>query len=369
MPFIVRENTDLESFAAFPYALYAESPYWTGELKKDVMKLLSPSHPFWFHAERKLFSAYSSDGKMAGRIAAIINHNHNSFHDEKCGFFGFFDCINDEQAAGALFKAAEDWLREKGMDIVRGPANPSSNETWGMLLEGFDSPNVIMMPYNFPYYNELAKKAGYEKEKDLFAFKFITSGGLPERFEKIAQRAMRDGTVKVYLADIKNIDRELEKVKEIYNKAWEKNWGFVPMTQAEIERMAQDLKPLLKPQYLFFAGVKEDPAAFCLILPDFNIPLRPLKGSFTPFNLPVFLWKMLFSIKSGRMLALGVKSEYRNRGLELLMIKKSIECAKELGWDWGELSWTLEDNDKINSVIKAVGGFVYKKYRIYRKKI
>lgn len=369
MPSTVRENTDLESFVSFPYSLYAKNPYWVGELKKDVLNLLSLSHPFWFHAERKLFSAYSSDGKMIGRIAAIINHNHNSFHNEKCGFFGFFDCINDDQVARALFKAAEEWLREKGMDIVRGPANPSSNETWGMLLEGFDWPNVVMMPYNYPYYNELARKSGYEKDKDLLAFKFITSCGFPERFEKIAQRALRDSTVKVFLADVKNIDSEIEKVKDIYNKAWEKNWGFVPMTHAEMEKMAQALKPLLKPQYLFFASVKEDPAAFCLILPDFNIALKSLKGYFTAFNLPVFLWKMLFSIKSGRMLALGVKSEYRNRGLELLMIKKSIECAINLGWQWAELSWTLEDNDKINSIIKAVGGFVYKKYRIYGKKI
>ncbi|NLI10473.1 MAG: hypothetical protein GX447_06955 [Elusimicrobia bacterium] len=369
MSFIVKESQDIKSFVDFPYKLYKKNPYWTGELKKDIVKLLSLSHPFWFHGERKLFCAYSQSGEMIGRIAAIINHNHNSFQEEKCGFFGFFDCIDNSEIACALFTAAENWLKEKGMDFVRGPANPSSNETWGMLYEGFDSPNVIMMPYNFPYYNELVKQAGYSKDKDLLAFKWLTSNGFPERFSKITDRVLRDSSVKVNLVNIEKIDSEIDKLKEIYNKAWEKNWGFVPMTQAEIERMAADLKPLLKPDYLFFASVKEDPAAFCLMLPDFNIPLKSLNGSFNLINIWPFLWKMFFSLKSGRMLALGVKSEYRNRGLELLMIKQAIESAAKMGWYWGELSWTLEDNDKINSVIKAVGGFVYKKYRIYSKKL
>jgi len=369
MPFTVREVQDLESFVAFPYKLYEGHPFWVGDIKKDVLKLLSLSHPFWMHAERKLFMAFDENGSPLGRIAAIVNHNHNSFHNEKCGFFGFFDCVDNIEVAKALFYSVEEWFRKIGMDIVRGPVNPSSNETWGMLIKGFDSTNVIMMPYNFSYYNELAEKAGYTKEKDLFAFKWLTSNGFPERFKKITDRALRDGSVKVNLVDIKKIDLELEKLKDIYNKAWEKNWGFVPMTKAEVEHMASDLKPLLKSDYLFFASVNQNPAAFCLILPDFNIAIKALNGRFTPFNFPVFLWKMFFSIKSGRMIAMGVKSEYRNRGLELLMIKQAIESASKMGWEWGELSWTLEDNDKINSVIKNIGGEIYKKYRIYSKKI
>lgn len=369
MSFTVKETEDIRAFVDFPYRLYSQSRYWVGELKKDVVRLLSPSHPFWFHAERKLFMAFDGSGNIIGRVAGIVNQNHNSFHNEKCGFFGFFDCVDNAEVSQALLRAAEEWLKSRGMDMVRGPANPSSNETWGMLLEGFDSPNMIMMPYNFSYYNDLAEKAGYCKEKDLFAFKWLTSNGFPQRFSKITDRVVRDGSVEINLVDISEIDRELDKLKDIYNKAWEKNWGFVPMTQAEIEHMASDLKPLLKSDYLFFASVKGDPAAFCLLLPDFNIPLKAVRGSLTPFNIPIFLWKMFFSIKKGRMLALGVKSEYRNRGLELLMIKQAIESASRMGWEWGELSWTLEDNEKINSLIRDIGGTVYKKYRIYSKKL
>ncbi|GAB4030031.1 MAG: GNAT family N-acetyltransferase [Elusimicrobiota bacterium] len=369
MSFKIKETQDIKGFAAFPYNLYLKNPFWVGELKNDVVKLLSPSHPFWFHAEKKLFMAFDGEGQAIGRIAAIVNHSHNSFHNEKCGFFGFFDCIDNTEVSGALLCAAENWLKSRGMDMLRGPANPSSNETWGMLVEGFDSPNMVMMPYNFSYYKDLVEKAGYCKEKDLLAFKFLTSKGFPQRFRKITDRVVRDGSVKINLVDIDKIDSELEKLKDIYNKAWEKNWGFVPMTQAEIEHMASDLKPFLKSDYLFFASVKGDPAAFCLLLPDFNIPLKSAHGKLTPFNIPIFLWRMFFSLKSGRLLALGVKSEYRNRGLELLMIKQAIESASRMGWEWGELSWTLEDNEKINSVISNIGGVVYKKYRIYSKKL
>jgi len=364
----IKEIQNLNEFIDFPYKLYKNDPYWIGDLKKDVIKILSPSHPFWLHSERKLFMVYEGN-KAIGRIAAIINHNHNSFQNEKCGFIGFFDCENNKEAANLLFSSAIQWLKTQGMDIVRGPANPSSNEVWGLLIEGFNSSNVIMMPYNYPYYISLFENYGFRKEKDLFAFKFITEHGFPERFEKIVQRSMRSGNITIESVDRKEIDKSLDIVKDIYNKAWEKNWGFVPMTEKEIENMANDLKPILKKEYLFFVKVNNEPAAFCLMLPDFNIALKSLKGKINILNFIPFLYKMFFKLKSGRLLALGVKKEFRYRGLELILIKQAIENAKKLGWEYSELSWTLEDNYKINSIIEEVGGFLYKKYRIYRKDI
>ena len=368
MPLQLKETENLREFVDFPYGLFRKNPYWTGDLKKDVLKLLCQSHPFWRHAEKKLYMAFDG-GRPVGRLAAIINHNHNSFHNEKCGFFGFFDCEDDQAAASALFSKAGEWLRAGGMDFVRGPANPSSNEVCGMLVEGFDSQNLVMMPCNPEYYLKLVENSGFEKEKDLLAFKWLRSSGFPERFERMARRALRDGKVKVEMVDVKNLDGALTKLKDIYNSAWEKNWGFVPMTAEEIDRMAADLGPVLKPEYLFFASVDGAPAAFALLLPDFNIALKGLNGRLTPLNLLPFLYKMKFKLNRGRLLTLGVKKEYRNRGLELLLIRRAYESARKLKWEYGELSWTLEDNEAINSVIEAIGGFVYKKYRIYRKKL
>jgi len=361
-------ESELSGFIDYPFALFRDHPYWVGELKKDTRHLLELGHPFWRHGERKLFMAYRA-GKQVGRIAAIINSAHNSFHSENCGFFGFFDCEEDQEAATALFAAADKYLRAKGMDKVRGPVNPSTNETCGLLLEGFDSTPMIMMPYNPPYYAGLIESAGFSKAKDLLAFQMEVAAGFPDRFEKIINRINRGRNIKVELVDINKLDQAIADLKDVYNSAWEKNWGFVPMTEAELDDLGLALKPMLKPDYLFFARVDGKPAAFCLMLPDFNVPLKKAMGSLTPLTILPFLYKMMFKMHAGRMLTLGVKKEFRGRGLEMFLIKKAIESGKKMGWEYGEMSWTLEDNTLINNTIESVGGKVYKKYRIYEKKL
>ncbi len=359
-------ESELGSFIDFPFALFRDHPYWVGELKKDTLHLLELGHPFWRHGERKLFMAYRS-GRPAGRLAAIVNSAHNSFHGENCGFFGFFDCEEDKEAAAGLFAAAEKYLRAKGMDKVRGPMNPSTNETCGMLLEGFDSPPMIMMPYNPPYYAGLIEAAGFTKAKDLLAFRMEVAAGFPDRLEKIITRLGRGGNITVDLVEIKKLDAAIADLKDVYNSAWEKNWGFVPMTEEELDDLGQALRPMLKPDYLFFARVDGKPAAFCLMLPDFNVPLKAARGSLNPLTILPFLHKMMFKIRAGRMLTLGVKKEFRGRGLEMFLIKKAIESGKKMGWEYGEMSWTLEDNTIINNTIESIGGRVYKKYRIFEK--
>ena len=372
MNIIVKElpAAELTAFIDFPYRLFADHPFWVGELKSDTKKLLSSGHPFWRHAEAKLFMAFEETGagpRSLGRIAAIINSRHNAFHNEKCGFFGFFDCEDNEQAAGALFEAACRWLKEKGMDLARGPVNPSTNETCGMLVEGFDSPPMIMMPYNPPYYAKLSEAAGFMKAKDLYAWRCPATADFPERLEKIAARATRGLDVSIEPVDIKNIDASMGELKEIYNSAWEKNWGFVPMTDEELNDMAAALKPVLRPGCLSFARVGGKAAGFSLLLPNLNTALRRARGSLNALNILPFLWSMKFSVTSGRLIALGVTGEFRNRGLEILLTRYSAAAAKKMGWEFGELSWTLEDNDSINTVIAAAGGVIYKKYRIYEK--
>lgn len=370
MPVKIREiaEEDLGVFIDYPYALFRENPYWAGELKKDVRHLLSTGHPFWRHAERKILMAFR-DGRPAGRIAAIVNQAHNNFHSDRTGFFGFFDCENDKEISGALFAAAGAWLKAKGMDSAVGPVNPSTNETCGMLSEGFDFPPMVMMPYNPAYYLELAEAAGFTKAKDLFAYKYATADGFPDRLEKIVARMNRGGKVTVHFSNVKDIDAALAEVKNVYNSAWEKNWGFVPMTDEELDDMAEAFRPVLKPEYLFFAHFDGKPAAFCLMLPDFNIALKHVNGSLNPLNILPFLYRFSFKLNRGRMLTLGVKQEFRGKGIELLMIKQAILSAKKLGWEYGEMSWTLEDNELINNVIEALGGKVYRKYRLFEKKL
>ncbi len=361
-------DSKLHHFVNFPYRMFARDPYWTGEFIKDTTHLLSTSHPFWNHGERKLFLAWR-DGQITGRIAAIINRAHNSFHNDNCGFYGFFDCENRKETAAALFEAAESWLKKKGFDNIIGPVNPSTNETCGTLIDSFNMPPMIMMPYNPPYYAELTEAAGYTKAKDLFAFRIDPNAGLPAKYQKLLDRIVkRNEGLRIQKVDIKNIDTEISRLKSIYNEAWEKNWGFVPMTSEEFDELARSVKQVLKPELLYFAMYGNEPAGFVLILPNLNPALKTANGKLNIFNIFRFLMAMR-KTDSGRMLTLGVKKEYRNRGLELLLIKQAMVSASELGWKWGEMSWTLEDNDLINNTIYAVGGEKYKTYRLYSKKL
>lgn len=370
MPLEIRETAekDLGAFIDYPYDLFKGHPHWVGDLKRDVRHLLDTGHPFWRHGERKLLMAYR-DGRPVGRIAAIVNHAHNNFHGDKTGFFGFFDCANDKEAAAGLFAAAGAWLKVRGMDSILGPVNPSTNETCGMLSEAFDFPPMVMMPYNPPYYLELAEAAGFTKAKDLYAYRYEAASPLPERFEKILTRMTRDGKVSIHFADVKNIDAAIAEVKDVYNAAWEKNWGFVPMTAEEMDDLAKALKPMLKPEYLYFARYEGKPAGFVLLLPDFNIALKAVNGALGPLNILPFLYRFAFKLDRGRLLTLGVKKEFRGKGIEMLLIKQAIAGAKKMGWRYGELSWTLEDNALINGTIEAIGGTLYRKYRLYEKKL
>jgi len=365
----IKEIKNIEKFVDFGYLISKRNPNWIMDFRKNQINILSESHPFWKKAEKKLFAVYEN-GKIIGKIAAMINHYYNEFHGEKSAFFGFFDCEDNKEAAKILFESSANWARERGCFLMRGPANPSSNYTWGLLIENFDEPNVIMMPYNPPYYISLIEDCGYYKEKDLYAFKWIYNKEILDKFNPTIDRIKKENSdIAIDFADIDNLKNVFEDFKSVYNRAWEKNWGFVPMTDEEIENMAGELKAIIKREYIFFAKKNNIPVAFCLMLPDFNIALKALKESFIPLNFLKFFYNYLFKIKSGRMLALGVNLEYRGRGIEVLMILKAIEISKKLNWEWGDLSWTLEDNIKINKTIEKFGGRIYKKYRIYRKEL
>ncbi|HAX61228.1 MAG TPA: N-acetyltransferase [Elusimicrobia bacterium] len=356
----------LDEFVKFPFQLYKNTPYekfWVPPLISETKKLFSNKNPFWKHAKIKIFLAQDND-KIVGRCAAIIDKNHIKVHNEKCGFFGFFDCINDVAVAKSLLDEAGKFLKSEGMEIIKGPANPSANDEYGLLIDGFDSLPVIMMTYNPPYYIDLIEKSGFKKAKDLYAFLRSTAGAAPERIAKIVERVKKREGVRFRNFDLKNFKRDVGYFKEIYNSAWEKNWGFVPMTDEEIDYMAKGLKPLLDPRICHFLEIKGEPVAATLSVPDYNFVLKKLGGRMNlPGIIKFFYWKR--KIKLTRLMALGVKKEFRNKGLEAVLYHEIFISTKNAGYDAGELSWTLEDNDLINKGIEAMGGVLYKKYRIY----
>jgi len=360
---------EFRQFVDLPWEIYRGDPYWVPPLKSDVRSLLSKRHPFYRHAERGLFLALR-DGKPAGRIAAIVNQRHNEFHGDRTGFFGFFECRDDEEAAGALLSAAERWNTDRGMKTIRGPVNPSTNEECGLLVENFLSAPFVMMTYNPPYYMDLIEGSGYRKAKDLFAYWYHVGKRIPSRLEKIVGKVMRkEKGLTVRHLDMKRFDEDLAAVRTIYNEAWEKNWGFVPMTPEEIDFLAGKLKPLVAPEIVNLAFVDGEPAGFAMGLPDFNQVLKILNGRLTPWG-AVKAIRASKGIRSGRCLTLGVREKYRKRGIETPLFATTWQGGIDLGYRYGEFSWILEDNKPIHdAATKVFSANHYKTYRIYEKSL
>jgi len=364
-------NSEIDDFIKAPFYLYRNDPCWVPQLISESRKIFNRSkNPFFLHSEAKLFVA-RKNGQPVGRIAGIINNRHNEFHNERTGFFGFFDCPNDQSLANELFTAALEYVKVAGMDTLRGPANFSSNDDWGFLAEGFDKPPVFMMPYNPSYYLALAEQYGFTKAKDLLAYYIDDKTQIPEKAIRIAEMVKRKHNIEVRTIDLSNFESELQTVREIYNSAWSKNWGFVPMTEEEINHTADDLKKIIDPDIVFFAFVDGKPAGFSLALPDLNPVFKAMNGRLFPFGLLKFLWhtKIKKSIRGVRLLAMGVVHEYQKRGIDNIFYLDTYRNGTKKGYTWAELSWILEDNVLMNRALTMIGAVPYKRYRLYDKKI
>jgi len=365
---IIRNNNDWKDLLNLPWSVYKGNQNWVPPLLSEVKEILDVKrNPFWEHAQRELFLA-RRNGKVVGRIAAIIDDNHNSFHQEQTGFFGFFECVEDFEAAKALWIAAKNWLKERKMQIMRGPVNPSMNDECAFLLEGFDRPSVIMMPYTQPYYLKLAEQYGLRKAKDLYAFIKNKEDGIPERIERMVEIVKKKTGVKIRSFDTNNFEKDVQNIKDIYNSAWEKNWGFVPMTDREIDLMAIKLKQFFEPKLTLFAEIDNKPVGVVLTVPDMNQVLIKLNGKLGLIGiLKYFYYKR--KITGARSLVAGIKKEYRNSGIIAVLFYETLRTAIQLGYEWGEIGWNLEDNYLINQFDSDIGGKIYKKYRIYEMKI
>jgi len=360
---------EIKKFIKFEWEVYKNDKNWVPPLIIDMLTRFNPKkNPFFEHSEVQPYLAYENC-KIVGRIVAIVNHLHNQFHNEKVVFFGFFEVLNNFEIAKSLFDKVAEYGREKGMNIMRGPTSFSSNDMWGLLIENFDEPPVVMMPYNPPYYIQLIEKYGFKKAKDLLAYKLdAKSVKLPERVKNMVEYLEKREDIKIRSVNFKDFKNEVKILKEIYNYAWEKNWGFVPMTDKEFEHTAKDLKTISIPEMALVAEVKGEPVGLSVCIPDANFATKRANGRLFPFG----LFKILYyfkKIKFGRLLILGVKKDFCKRGLEALFYAKTLEAGIKLGWEGAELSWILEDNELIKRGIELMGGKVYKKYRIYEKEI
>jgi GNAT superfamily N-acetyltransferase len=360
----VRTPDELNAFIRLPWSIYHGDPNWVPPLIRDMKGAFDPEHhPFHEHSEVQSFLAIE-DGRPVGRITAIHNRRHQEFHDEPVGFFGFFECINDEHVSEALFDAAGSWLRDRDLKVMRGPTSFSTNETTGFLVGGREGPPMVMMPYNPIYYLELAERYGFKPAKDMVAY-WLNIPETPEfllRGERIV--AKRTGaTVRRIRMD--RFEEELAIVRRIYNSAWEKNWGFVPMTDAEIDFMAAELKPIVDPDLVLFVEDPDgQPIGFTLVLPDFNQVLLRMNGRLTPLAIAKALWYKR-KIRHLRVIALGVVQAYRGKGIDGLLYLGVIRNAAKKGINSGEQSWVLDDNVKMRAAIEKMGGDVYRWYRVY----
>lgn len=362
----VNNKADLRKFILFPWDIYKNDKNWVAPLIMDQKKLLDTDrNPFFQHAQIQCFLAFKN-GNRVGRVAAIINENHNQFHQEKTGFFGFFECYNDKDVSKALFESAETWIRSKGMDRIRGPVNPSTNDTCGLLVDAFDSPPVVMMTYNPSYYLDLFESYGLQKSKDLYAYYIEESNADLKKINRVMDLAKKKYNVELRSADMKHFERDVEIVKEIYNEAWEKNWGFVPMTDAEMNHMAKELKPVVIPDLAMFAFVNDYPVGFSLSLPDLNQALGKISGRLFPFGLPKILWYSR-KIDMLRVIILGVRKEYQKSGIVALLYLSIREKGVKNGIWRGEFSWILEDNYPMRNTLEKFGARIYKTYRLFDK--
>jgi GNAT superfamily N-acetyltransferase len=356
-----------ERFIRLPWSIYAADAAWVPPLRMEVRALMDRAkHPFHEHAEVEYFLAWRA-GAPVGRVAAVVNRAHNDFHEERTGFFGLFESVEDVAVTAALLRAAEAWLRTRGMERCVGPLNLSTNEELsspGVVIEGGEHPPVILMSHSPPYYPALLEGAGYVKCKDLFSY-WIEGDETPDRLVRAIRRALRTERIELRPLDLKRFEEELATVKAIYNTAWERNWGFVPMTDAEIDHMARSLKPLVDARLCAFAEVDGRAVAFILMLPDYNQVLRHMDGRLLPFGwLKFLLYKR--RITRVRVLTLGVVPEYRGRGLDALLIDHVYRTSAEMGMPRGECSWILEDNGPMNHSLERLG-HVYKRYRVYER--
>ncbi|MBC7690345.1 MAG: N-acetyltransferase [Methylotenera sp.] len=372
----VETKKDWADFIELPWTIYANSPNWVPPLRIAVKDLLDVNkNPFFKHAYMYPIIAHK-DGKCVGRLVGIIDDNGNRYHEESAASFGFFECINDKKLAQQMFDEVAKWGKSRGMTLFRGPLNPSTNHECGLLIEGFEQDPSVMMTYNPPYYADLIEAYGLKKAKDLLAYDIDgRKVKFSERMMAQVEKLKQGGVVTFRTLDPKNFDKEVEMILDIYNDAWEKNWGFVPMDAEEFKHMAKDMKMIMDPELVLIAEVRGVPAGFSLTLPDVNQVFKKIKdGKLLPTGLFKLLWNLKgpgkrSTINRCRILTLGIKKQYREFSIGPLLYAEYLKRGPAAGYSVGEASWILEDNRPMNRALEHMCGERTKVYRIYEQSL
>lgn len=362
------QGAKLQDFLGVVDYIYRDDPHYVRPLDLEVKSRLSRSNPFFEHAEAAFFVAYRN-GWCVGRCSAQIDHEHLQRHRDDAGFFGFFDTDNDPDVAKALLAAASRWLSDRGMKKIRGPFSLNINDETGCLVEGFDTPPMVMMPHHKPYQGGLIEAAGFAKHKDLYAWRYST-GDVPTRVQKAHDDIEAMPEVYSRHVDTKEIERDIRLVMDVYNDAWNENWSFVPLTENELAKMAKDFKLILDPSITQIAYVRGEPAAVAVALPNFNEAIGDLHGRLFPLGAAKLYYRVkVRGIGSARLIILGIRKKFRAdrkyAGLSLYLYHKLNASGRKSGYRWGELGWTAEDNGPVNAGIRLMGGKIYKRYRVY----
>lgn len=353
-----------KSFVKLPWSVYRGNSLWAPPLIHDELRHFHPrKNPFFDHSDVQLFLA-ARDRQPVGRIAAFVNRSHNQFHNDRTGFFGFFESLPDFSVAGQLFDAAAHWLKERGMSCMRGPMNFSTNEVCGFLLEGFDKPPITMMPYTPRYYLDFAQEYGFRKSKDLYAYLITEKLFAWEKYDPLVRLVKERENIMVRTINMKRWPQEAARIREVYNASWSRNWGFVPMTEAEFDHLAKQIKPIVNPQLVLLLEIEGVPAGFSLSLPDISPALKKANGRL----FPVGLFRFMLALRKAqqvRVILLAIRPDFQKRGLAALLITETARAILKAGYSVAEMSWTLEDNVLINKALERAGGLAYKKYRVF----
>lgn len=360
-------------FINLPRKFYKADSAWIPPLNFELNRLLNTKkNPFFRYGEARYWIAVKN-GIDIGRISAIVNSLHNEYYNERSGFFGYFECVDDVEVSRALFDTAGKWLLEKGCVVITGPVNLNTNNECGLLVEGFEKNPVMQMPYNHPYYIRLILENNFKKEADLLAYNvdvqtISSDKKLLERYARISAQVTGKENLKFRKFDSGDFKNEVERIRVLFNDYMSENWGFVPIPADEFKFISDSLKQILVTDLAFFAEVSGVPVGFAIALPDINQVIKMMNGKLFPFGIFKYLWYKN-KINSLRLVLLGVSKPYRKRGLEAVFYYRLIEAAKKHKYKQAELSWVSENNRMMIKALEGMPVSLYKRYRIYKKEL
>jgi GNAT superfamily N-acetyltransferase len=357
---------DRRRFQRLPWTIYENDPNWVPPILSQERQLLGwGRHPFFDHAEMVTLLA-ERDGKDAGRIAVFVNDVHNAKYEEKRGFFGFFECVDDVAVARALFEAGRAWLTQRGMVDWRGPVNPSLNYTCGLLIDGFARPPTFLMTYNPSYYAGLIEACGFTKSQDLYAYEMDVAllAKLVDRYKPAVMSSLDADDISVRHLDPSRLDEEIKTYLQIYNRSLDGTWGFTPLQEGEVKHIASDLRHIIAPEFMAFAISGGKTVGAVLALLDYNQIIRKLNGRFLPFGI-FRLMRGRRRIDVARAMAVTMVPAFQRSGLGIVLLDRLVEAAKPRGLKSWEFSWVLESNQGSRGTLERVGTMRSKTYRIY----